>query len=250
MEEKQVKVKSLQKAIQLLSCFTIEEPKLGVSELAKRTGLLKSTVHNMLSTLETCAMIERTSDGKYTLGVRCLCLGSVYRMTRDSNKLIRTALNELSEITGETVNLAVCRGQDVIYLENICPKASHITLDYSGETAPLYCTGVGKSILAHLPKMQQEEVLKSKLIPFTQNTITNPEELSSELALIRERGYAVDRAEHEYDIACVAMAILNEFGVPVASVSVSGLEAHFTEEKIKEFCKYLAKTAELVRMYL
>ena len=98
--EKQVKIKSLQKAIHLLSCFTVEEPKLGVSELAKRTGLLKSSVHNMLTTLEACSMIERTSDGKYTLGVRCLCLGSVYRMTRDSNKLIRTALTELSEITG------------------------------------------------------------------------------------------------------------------------------------------------------
>lgn len=248
--DKQVKIKSVQKAVQLLSCFTVEEPKLGVSELAKRTGELKSTVHNMLSTLETCSMIERTSDGKYTLGVRCLCLGSIYRMTRDSNKLIRSALNELSEITGETVNLAVCREQDVIYLENICAKASHLTLDYSGETAPLYCTGVGKSILAYLPRHQQDEVLKSKLIPFTQNTITDPEELAKELVLIRERGYAVDRAEHEYDIACVAMAILNEFGVPVASVSVSGLEAHFTEEKIEEFCKYLTKTAELVRMYL
>lgn len=250
MEEKQVKVKSLQKAIQLLSCFTIETPKLGVSELAQKTGLLKSSVHNMLTTLETCSMIERTSDGKYTLGVRCLCLGNVYRMTRDSNKLIRTALRELSEITGETVNLAVCREQDVIYLENICTKASHLTLDYSGETAPLYCTGVGKSILAYLPRHQQEAVLSSKLIPFTQNTITDPAELSRELKLIRERGYAIDRAEHEYDIACVAMAILNEFGLPVASVSISGLEAHFTEEKIKEFCKYLTKTAELVRMYL
>lgn len=248
--EKQVKIKSLQKAIQLLSCFTVDEPKLGVTELASRTGLLKSSVHNMLTTLETCSMIERTPDGKYTLGVRCLCLGSVYRMTRDSNKLIRTALNELSEITGETVNLAVCREQDVIYLENICAKASHLTLDYSGSTAPLYCTGVGKSILAYLPRQQQEQVLNSKLIPFTQNTITDPEELSRELTLIRERGYAIDRAEHEYDIACVAMAVLNEYGVPVAAVSVSGLEAHFTEEKIEEFCKYLTKTTELVRMYL
>ena len=97
---------------------------------------------------------------------------------------------------------------------------------------------------------RQEAVLSSKLIPFTQNTITDPAELSRELKLIRERGYAIDRAEHEYDIACVAMAILNEFGLPVASVSISGLEAHFTEEKIKEFCKYLTKTAELVRMYL
>lgn len=248
--EKQVKIKSLQKAIHLLSCFTVEEPKLGVSELAKRTGLLKSSVHNMLTTLEACSMIERTSDGKYTLGVRCLCLGSVYRMTRDSNKLIRTALTELSEITGETVNLAVCRDQDVIYLDNIRVRASHLTLDYSGETAPLYCTGVGKSILAYLPRQRQEQVLNSKLVPYTQYTITDPEELARELVLIRERGYAVDRGEHEYDIACVAMPILNEFGAPVASVSVSGLEAHFTEEKIEEFCKYLRKTAERVRMYL
>ena len=248
--DKQVKVKSLQKAIQLLSCFTVDEPKLGVSELAKKTGLCKSSVHNMLSTLETCSMSERTSDGKYALGVRCLCLGSIYRMTRDSNKLIRTALGELSEITGETVNLAVCREQDVIYLENICARASHLTLDYSGSTAPLYCTGVGKSILAYLPRHQQEKVLKSKLVPFTQNTITDPQELSRELALIRERGYAIDRAEHEYDIACVAIAILNEFDIPVAAVSVSGLEAHFTEAKIEEFCKYLRKTAELVQMYL
>ncbi len=248
--EKQVKIKSLQKAIQLLSCFTVDEPKLGVTELANKTGELKSTVHNMLSTLEVCSMIERTPDGKYMLGVRCLCLGSVYRMTRDSNKLIRTALNELSEITGETVNMAVCREHDVIYLENICAKASHLTLDYSGSTAPLYCTGVGKSILAYLPRHQQEEVLRSKLVPFTQNTITDPEELARELALTRERGYAIDRAEHEHDIACVAMAVLNEYGIPVASVSVSGLEAHFTEEKIEEFCKYLTKTAELVRMYL
>ncbi len=109
---------------------------------------------------------------------------------------------------------------------------------------------VGKSILAFLPRQRQDHVLNSKLVPYTQYTITDPEELSRELALIRERGYAVDRGEHEYDIACVAMPILNEFGAPVASVSVSGLEAHFTEEKIEEFCKYLRKTAERVRMYL
>ena len=206
----------------------------------------------MLTTLEACAMIERTSDGKYTLGVRCLCLGSVYRMTRDSNKLIRTALTELAEITGETVNLAVCRDQDVIYLDNIRAKASHLTLDYSGETAPLYCTGVGKSILAFLPRSRQEQVLSGKMVPYTQHTITDPEELARELALIRERGYAIDRAEHEYDIACVAVPILNEFGAPIAAVSVSGLDAHFSEEKIGEFCKYLKlriSYREVMRVY-
>jgi DNA-binding IclR family transcriptional regulator len=123
-------------------------------------------------------------------------------------------------------------------------------LDYSGETAPLYCTRVGKSILAFLPRSRQEQVLGGKMVPYTQHTITDPEELARELALIRERGYAIDRAEHEYDIACVAVPILNEFGAPIAAVSVSGLDAHFSEEKIGEFCKYLKRTTERVQMYL
>ena len=246
--EEQVKVKSLQKAITLLSCFTMQNPKLGISELAKRTGFLKSSVHN--TTLEACSMIERTPDGKYMLGIRCLCLGSIYRMTRDSNDQIRLALMELSTMTGETVNLAVCRDQSVIYLDNIRAKASHLMLDYVGETAPLYCTGVGKSILAFLPHQQQEKELSSELIAYTQHTITSPEELRAELDRIRQVGYAVDRGEHEYDIACVAVPILNEYKMPIAAVSVSGLKQYITEERILEFHKYLVKTADRIRMFL
>ena len=248
--EKPVKVKSLQKAMALLDCFTVREPKLGITELARRTGLLKSSVHNMITTLEACSMIERTADGKYTLGVRCLCLGSVYRMTRDSSHHIRSALTELSALTGETVNLAVCRERNVIYLENIRARASHLALDYVGETAPLYCTGVGKAILAFLPHRQQEAVLAGELKAYTQNTVTDPEALRAELARIRACGYAVDRAEHEYDVACVAVPVLDGGGAPMAAVSVSGLEPHFTEERIAAFCRYLTKTAERIRLFL
>jgi DNA-binding IclR family transcriptional regulator len=251
IEAEEVKVKSLGKALALLSYFTQSNPERGITELAELSGLLKSSVHNMVSTFEAYGFLEKNeTSGKYRLGAAILKLSNSLYLSHDIRNVLRPRLEDISTASGENVYLATLYEDQVIYVDAVYPSGSYSGRSIIGINAPLYCTGVGKAILAELTETQIEAITARGLPAFTPHTITEPTVLKAELSAIRKRGYAIDDMEHEFGIRCVAVAVRNIRGAVVASVSISGPSPRFSEERIAEHAAALMKMANEMRSFI
>ncbi|MCQ6563209.1 IclR family transcriptional regulator [Paenibacillus mendelii] len=241
----EVKVKSLYKALRILDCFTVNSPELGITEISEQLGLYKSNVHNIVDTFVKAGYLEQNPDNeKYRLGFKLLELGNVISSNMNIRRLTLPYMQEMSDFSNETVYLGMPSDTEVIYLDSASPKNQLSTRSMLGVKAPLYCTGIGKAMLAFLPVETMNAVCAKGLKKYTDQTITDKEALIAELEAIRLRGYSIDNMEHEYGIKCVGMPILNKKKQVVASFSVSGPSLRFGEDKIAE---YAAKLKQIVR---
>lgn len=246
-----VKVKSLYKAIQLLFYFTEEERELGITEIAEKSGLLKSSVHNMLSTYEACGLVRRNPyTNKYHLGERVLELSNHFYRNNDVRQVAKPYMVEIANETNESVFLAVSSGTEVIYLDGAFPDTSVGGRNMTGLKAPKYCTGIGKVILAHEPEACVDAVIEEGMVAFTEQTITDGETLRTELENIREKGCAVDNMEHEYGVKCVAVPIYNMENRVVAAISITGPSPRFTQDRIEELEALLKEYAQVLKCRL
>ena len=250
--EHEIKVKSLHKALEILNCF-VGKDSLGVTEISERFGLCKSNVHNILYTFRQMGYLEQNeATGKYRLGMQIfvLCKG-----LSDSFPIARIALpymQELSDRAGERVYLGIPCGWEVFYLDSTYPYQSpNLIRRVLGMKTPMHCTGLGKAILSNMPEEQRNQFLETqKLTAFTDATITGKEELRRELKSTRLRGYAIDHMEHEFGIKCIALPIFDKDRNIYASMSVSGLASHFTEEKMREWAAWGREYVEKIENYL
>ncbi len=244
-DPEEVKVKSLGKALGLLDLFTQTNPERGITELSTLSGLLKSTVHNMVSTFETRGFLEKSAaTGKYRLGSAILKLSNNLYLSHDLRNILRPHLERLSAETGENVYLATIFEEQVIYIDAVYPASSYSGRSIIGTSAPLYCTGVGKALMADLDEARVAAIAAAGLPAFTHHTLTNPAALRADLPQTRERGYAIDDMEHEFGIRCVAVAIRTIRGAVVASVSVSGPSPRFSDATIVERGEALREMAK------
>ena len=227
-------VKSLARALQVLECFSVEQPELGPSEIARMLGMQKSTVYNILSTFQRCGyLVQNPQTSKYYLGMKVLHLGYIVNSHHGLRDMFLPCLNRIAQETREVCYFGILDGTEVLYIESTYPSNQQHTRNILGERAPLYCTGIGKAMLAFLPEEQAEQVIGgSPLKAYTGCTITDPVVLRHHLAEIRQNGYAVDNMEHEYGIRCVAVPVFNSAGQVTAAVSVSGPSLRFDPETI------------------
>ncbi|MEF3308653.1 IclR family transcriptional regulator [Paenibacillus sp. GYB004] len=238
----QIKTKTLFKALQVLDCFTATTPELGVTEISERLGLYKSNVHNIMDTFVKAGYIKKNPDnGKYRLTLKVLQLGHVVSSNISFRKTVQPHMQELADATGETIFLAI-PGEDaeVVYLDSSSPRNLMTVKSVMGIKAPLYCTGIGKAMLAYLPREVVDTVIGRGLASITDNTITDPGALLDELNTIRLRGYAIDNMEHQFGIKCVGMPIRSRKGDVVAGLSISGPSLRFDEQTIEEHVRRLA----------
>lgn len=239
----EIKVKSLKKALDVLNCFAIK-PVWGVTEISERLGLYKSNVYDILTTFKAMGYLEREEGtDRYKLGMQIFTLS---RAMGDTFSIIKIALPYMQEIankTNERVYLAIPHDQEVVYLEATYPTESvNLMRSILGEHAEMYCTGLGKAMLANsTEEVIQEYIATTKFKPYTDSTITDKAQFLEELENTRQRGYAVDDMEHEFGIKCVALPIFDKDHKLYAALSISGIATDFTEEKIKEWA-ILAKT--------
>ena len=215
---------AVDKAISLLVAFGDQACSgVGVSELARRTRLNKSTAYRVLGMLERNKVVERVGTG-YRLGVRLHELGSsVYapgsERTRD---LLLPFVTDLYEATRQTVHLATLHGTDVIYLVKLYGHRPVPAPSRVGGHLPAYCTAVGKVQLAFDPEAAAQLSGTAPLRAFTARTITDPAALAAELARIRRDGIAFDEEESQVGLCCVAAPVFGAGGRPVAALSVAG----------------------------
>lgn len=228
------KVKSLQKAIRVLNCFTAQQPELGVTEISNMLGLQKSTVHNILSTFELEGFVEQDPQTrKYRLGLRILHLSNVVRSGLGLRRVALPIMEKAMRLFQETIHLAIEQDGRVVYIDSVQPADRSVSRLATGKSAPMHCTGVGKAILAFAPDEKVAQIVATHgLKAFTANTIGSLGDLMGELAATKKRGYAIDNMEHEWGIRCVAVPIRDEKGRVGASLSVSGPSDRLPPENV------------------
>jgi IclR family acetate operon transcriptional repressor len=216
-------VQSLDRALDLIEALAQADRALGVGELAEGTRLPQGTVHRLLQTLQARGFVRRTESRKYSLGTGAFRLGDAAQRA-----LVRTArpyLADLVRLSGETANLAVLEGDDVVYVEQVSSPHTLRMFAEVGRHVPPHSTAVGKVLLAALPRDRAVALLRRTGLPArTPATITTLDAFVAELDLVRERGWASDEQEQETGIRCVAVPVGRD-GRVVAAASDGLVEA-------------------------
>lgn len=252
MEKNTSKVKSLQKALSILECFTVSRPELGITEIGEILELNKSNVHNIISTFEKCGYIQKNpKTNKYQLGYRILELSRVINAHLGLSDIVSPIIKKLADDLDEIVYFAIPREHMVLYIEGAYPSVALNIRTMLGETAEMYCTSLGKAMLAFMPPdVSVQCIAKQSMVTFTHNTITDRAVLISELNEIRRCGYSIDNMEHEYGIKCVGVPVFNRNAEMIGAVSVSGPSLRFGEESIAGFASKLTACAQTISMRL
>ncbi len=219
---RRMRLSSVANAIRLTKAFTEQEYEMGISALAARLGLAKSTVHRLATTLVEYDMLEQNKEsGKYRLGLALFELGTLVRRKMDVAPAAQADIHALAESSGETIQLAILDHLSVLYIRIRESRQAVRMSSGLGSRAPAHCTGVGKALLAFQPLEVVQQVIEQGLKRFTTNTITDADVLLAELASIRTKGYAVDDEEIEVGLRCVAAPIRDHSGRVVAAISVA-----------------------------
>jgi DNA-binding IclR family transcriptional regulator len=223
-------LQSVRAAVHLLKAFA-EDEKLGVTDVAKRIGVAKSTAHRLLKTLESEGLIEQTSDnGAYRLGMELIDLGSLVSARQDLRRASASIMEELREATGWTVHLIVVQGADVVSIERLTTRRS---MQASGEMRrrwPLHVTSAGKVLAAYDPHALTARIAAG-FPQLTDSTITTAEAFDKELAAIRLLGYARARDELKVGVSSIAAPIFGPTRTVRAAISVLGATADFDRDE-------------------
>ncbi|EMD27941.1 IclR family transcriptional regulator [Amycolatopsis oliviviridis] len=233
-------VQSLQRAFELLEHLADTGGEASLSELATLSGLPMPTIHRLIRTLVDLGYVRQNTNRRYALGARLIRLGENASMQFGS--WARPLLAELVDEVGETANLAVLERDEVVYVAQVPSKHSMRMFTEVGRRLLPHGTGVGKAMLAHLPSDDVTALLARTGMPsYTEHTFTDQDALLRELAKIAEQGYALDEAEQELGVRCVAVAVP---GAPVpAAVSVSGPSGRLTVEAVERIAPVVQRIA-------
>ncbi|MBU0935098.1 MAG: IclR family transcriptional regulator [Spirochaetes bacterium] len=215
-------VQSIDRQLDILEMVANARQGLGVSELARATELPKSTVHRILQTLCRRHYVRQDEEsGRYLLSYRFLSISAQYYASLDLRVVAAPLARELSAATGAAVHLAIQRGDQAVYIEKISPYSSTCSYSEIGKTIPLYCSSIGKVLLAALePAIFEEYLTRADFRQFTPSTL-DPEALRRQVEACRKSGLAVDDGEHEADSFCVGTGIKDFRGTTIAAMSLS-----------------------------
>jgi DNA-binding IclR family transcriptional regulator len=226
-------VRSVQKAFTILEVIA-QHKNIGVSDLSRHLGWHKSTVFGILSTLEQIGYVVKDPDtSRYRLSLKLFGLASEAIQDLDLYQIVHPYLKQLTDKNGETTHFVLPDTYEVIYVDKVESSGSIRICTQIGKRMPYYCTGVGKAILAFQPEDEIKKILSySRLVSYTQNTITDYNALLKECEQIRRDGYALDKEEVEDGLFCVAVPILSESGKAVAAMSMAGPTVRMTPERL------------------
>jgi DNA-binding IclR family transcriptional regulator len=238
------RLSSVATSVRLLKAFSEEQVEIGISDLARRLGIAKSTVHRLAVTLVADGMLEQNPDtGKYRLGIALFRLGSLVRRRMIMSNEARPLLRELREKVNETVHLAVLDGSEIMYVFNLeSTQAIRMRSDV-GVRKPAYCTAEGQAILAFQPSEVIERVVGDGLAPRTPQTITDPNKLRKVLDGVRVRGCAIEDEESELGMRCIAAPLRNDAGEVVAAIGLAGPVSRLSKKALATFIPHVIETA-------
>lgn len=249
--EDEPKVKSLQKALNILDCFNSKTPELGVSEIARMLGLNKSNVHNILSTLESSGYVKQNGlSEKYMLGNKMLEFSYTVMSSYKYSNTILPVMEQLADELNTVVYFGIPHGDFVLYLFATYPAGYANVISYRsimGEKAPFYCTSIGKALLIAMDEDEIKTHLLGERIKYTPNTLTDDAALMADLAESKERGYAIDNIEHEPNVRCVGVPVLDRNMNLIGALSATGPLSIITTENVDSMAQKLLSAAFQIR---
>lgn len=251
-DDKTGQVRSVTRALTLLRTLAASQNGLSLSETAAEAGLAASTAHRILTTLESEHFVRfDQTDNLWRIGVDAFTTGAAFLKTRDVIALTRPYLRRLMEQTGETANVFLETGGEVICMEQVESRHSMRAITRVGGKVRMHCSGAGKAMLAFMAAEAREKVISHHGLPReTATTITDRGALDCALRQIRARGYAVDDGENAEGIRCVAAPVLNESGLPAAAISISGPSARIDDAKLGQLGAVISGVAaEVTRSF-
>jgi IclR family transcriptional regulator, KDG regulon repressor len=226
--------------------FTPEDPELGVTEIAERTGLHKSTAHRFLVNLEAVGLLERDARSqRYRLGLRMFEMGGIVLEQMSLWDEALPFLEGLVTDSGETGHLAVLERGEAIYIEKVEARRALRIPSAMGRGYPAHATSLGKVLLSDLGEDEVRAILDAHgMASYTRTTTTDVDRLLAELRGIREQGYAVDDEEYDEGLRCVGAPIRDHTGRVVAALGIGGPVTRVTPERVDDLSRLVIAAAD------
>ncbi|MCJ9754229.1 IclR family transcriptional regulator [Neorhizobium sp. BETTINA12A] len=246
-DQQKGRLSSVSMAIRILKAFEGDDAEIGVTELARRLGIAKSTVHRLVVTLMAEDFLEQNREtGRYRLGLELFRLGSLVRNRMDLSTEARTLLMDLRSETDETVLLGVPAGPEIMYIR-VQPSRQAVRISAEiGMRAPYHATAAGRAILAFQPESRIAALVGAPLPLRTPKTVTDPDKLLKLLGTIRRLGYAVEDEENELGMRAIAAPIHDAQSDVVGAVAIAGPVQRLSLKNLNGFAEPLLVAARAI----
>lgn len=237
-------VPMVMKTLAVLETFRSAGPRLSLAEVVRACQIPKASAYRILETLRYTGYVSRSEHGLYRLNFKLLDVAGVVQQHSMLRQVAMPFLERLRQQTGETVNLGVLEGSEVVYADVLESTHNLRMVPRVGSAAPLHATALGKSIAAILPAGEVDiRARKGRLRRYTSRTIVADAAFQEELARVRERGYAIDDQEEADGCMCIGAAIVDARGQALGAVSVSAPSNRCTPARISRIGRAVRDTA-------
>jgi DNA-binding IclR family transcriptional regulator len=237
-------VQSVDRALDIIETLSLERDGLGVTELAKRIGLHKSTTHRLLTTLSQRGYVAKRGNGVYHLGLKIIEAASCYINSLELQTEARPYVAQITTELGLTAHLGVLEGDQVVYIERMDVLSGVKLYSQLGLRMHAYCSSLGKCLLSAFNQKTLTQVMANcSFTKFTPHTIASFDELVAVLKQVRHQGWAMDNLEYSLNNRCIGAPIYDYRGEIIAAVSASGPPTVLTEERIDEVAVYVRDKA-------
>ncbi|OUR75459.1 IclR family transcriptional regulator [Alphaproteobacteria bacterium 46_93_T64] len=227
-------VQSITRALAILNTIASSASGMKLTEIARELSLAPSTTHRLLTTLQEERYVQYDRDtSRWQVGIQAFVSGNGFLSSRDLVSVARPYMRRMMEENGETVNLAISEGDDVIYMAQVESREMMRVYSKPGNRVPLHCSGVGKAMLMLMAEKDINRIFQIAGLPkLTDKTLLDLPSLKAELNKSRQRGFATDDEEHAVGLRCVASVIYDEYAEPYAALSISGPTARISTGRL------------------
>jgi IclR family transcriptional regulator, acetate operon repressor len=242
-----VTIQALDRALVILKVLS-EREGMSLTELAEAAAQAPATVYRVLSTFAAHGIVEFDADEQiWAIGPEAFRIGSAFLTRTNLVEQARAVMRDLTSETGETTNLAIADGAQVVFLSQVETHEPIRAFFRPGTRGPIHASGIGKALIAYFPPERVERLIRAEgLERFTAHTITAREPLMTELAAIRAQGWAMDDEERTEGMRCIAAPIFNEYREAIAGVSISGPTVRVTRERGDDFGAQVRAAADRI----
>jgi len=245
-------VPALERGLRILELLPKSRGGLTLSQLTRYLGLPKSSVHCLLHTLQDSGYVYKDADtGKFRVSLRVCALANMALNAIGLREQAKPHLQNLAKSLRMTVHLAVMEQGACILIEKVSPPEVTRIATWTGKHLSLHCTAVGKALAAYLPEEQLDALIREQgLLRHNDNTICSAPRLKRELAIIRQRGYALDDEEEEINVRCLGAPILDEKGNAIAAISIVGTTLQVHDRNVDSLARQVIATANKIAQHL
>jgi len=238
-------IQSVDRALQILKMFSLSKPRLGITQISRELGLHKGTIQGLVRTLTNAGFLQRDEETRrYQLGFTIFELGIILAGSLEINHKALVPAQNLAEKTQHLVRIAILDSDSALVTLDTYPMPQRFLTWQYGPRAPIYCTALGKALIAFLSKREIEAYLKkTNFIPFTPKTITNKNEFLKELEETRKRGYSINQGENMLSRAAIGAPIFGCAQQPVASICLVGGPGDILGENRENLAEIIMETA-------